>query len=75
MKLPVTVHRARLGPVEFKVIRPARPPVREGSRARFAPLARAVFRTAAATSIGVRPGAAEIRARPRAANDSQAAAT
>ncbi|WP_324605497.1 MULTISPECIES: hypothetical protein [unclassified Streptomyces] len=28
MKLPVTIHRARLGPVEFKVIRPARPPVR-----------------------------------------------
>ncbi|MFI1645463.1 hypothetical protein ACH4XT_00740 [Streptomyces avidinii] len=24
MKLPVTIHRARLGPVEFKVIRPAR---------------------------------------------------
>ncbi|WP_406083907.1 hypothetical protein [Streptomyces virginiae] len=28
MKLSVTIHRARLGPVEFKVIRPARPPVR-----------------------------------------------
>ncbi|MFJ6048677.1 hypothetical protein [Streptomyces sp. NPDC092307] len=28
MKLPVTIHRARLGPVEFKVIRPAKPPVR-----------------------------------------------
>ncbi|MEV7562610.1 hypothetical protein [Streptomyces sp. NPDC089795] len=28
VKLPVTIHRARLGPVEFKVIRPARPPVR-----------------------------------------------
>ncbi|MFB6820416.1 hypothetical protein ACFCXA_02340 [Streptomyces virginiae] len=28
MKLRVTVHRARLGPVEFKVVRPARPPVR-----------------------------------------------
>ncbi|MGW3323202.1 hypothetical protein [Streptomyces virginiae] len=27
-KLSVTIHRARLGPVEFKVIRPARPPVR-----------------------------------------------
>ncbi|MGW7329265.1 hypothetical protein ACWGIU_11880 [Streptomyces sp. NPDC054840] len=28
MKLRVTLHRARLGPVEFKVIRPARPPAR-----------------------------------------------
>ncbi|MFJ7268673.1 hypothetical protein ACIQV3_18850 [Streptomyces sp. NPDC099050] len=28
MKLPLTIHRARLGPVEFKVIRPARPPAR-----------------------------------------------
>ncbi|MGY4387334.1 hypothetical protein ACVWXB_000633 [Streptomyces sp. TE12347] len=28
MKLSVTIHRARLRPVEFKVIRPARPPVR-----------------------------------------------
>ncbi|MFJ3514036.1 MULTISPECIES: hypothetical protein [unclassified Streptomyces] len=28
LKLPVTIHRARLGPVEFKVIRPARPLVR-----------------------------------------------
>ncbi len=25
MKLPVTIHQARLGPVEFEVIRPARP--------------------------------------------------
>ncbi|WP_327238295.1 hypothetical protein OG349_34185 [Streptomyces sp. NBC_01317] len=25
MKLPITIHRARLGPMEFKVIRPARP--------------------------------------------------
>lgn len=28
MKLPLSIHRARLGPAEFKVIRPARPPVR-----------------------------------------------
>ncbi|MER5764516.1 hypothetical protein [Streptomyces sp. NPDC002082] len=28
MKLPLTIHRARLGPAEFKVIRPARPPAR-----------------------------------------------
>lgn len=28
MDLPVTIHRARLGPAEFKVIRPARPPER-----------------------------------------------
>ncbi|MFA7761898.1 hypothetical protein [Streptomyces sp. NRRL S-448] len=28
MKLPVTIHQARLGPAEFKVIRPAEPPVR-----------------------------------------------
>ncbi|WP_405487677.1 hypothetical protein [Streptomyces sp. NBC_00096] len=28
MKLPLTIHRARLGPTEFKVIRPARPPAR-----------------------------------------------
>lgn len=28
LKLPVTIHQARLGPVEFKVIRPAEPPVR-----------------------------------------------
>ncbi|MFI1282404.1 hypothetical protein ACH4U5_16905 [Streptomyces sp. NPDC020858] len=26
MEFPVTVHRARLGPQEFKVVRPARPP-------------------------------------------------
>lgn len=28
MKLPLSIHRARLGPEEFKVIRPARPPMR-----------------------------------------------
>ncbi|MGW6706630.1 hypothetical protein ACWGDE_17290 [Streptomyces sp. NPDC054956] len=28
MKLPLTIHQARLGPAEFKVIRPARPPAR-----------------------------------------------
>ncbi|WP_327419580.1 hypothetical protein [Streptomyces sp. NBC_01233] len=28
MKLPLTIHRARLGPAEFKVIRPTRPPAR-----------------------------------------------
>lgn len=28
MKLPLSIHRARLGPAEFKVIRPARPPAR-----------------------------------------------
>lgn len=36
MKLLLTIHRARLGPTEFKVIRPARPPARaalsEGNR-------------------------------------------
>lgn len=28
MKLPLTIHQTRLGPAEFKVIRPARPPAR-----------------------------------------------